>query len=85
MKEREVCNTRRRSKLKTDPCDASNIQPFLPSDSSLQALFPPREWAVRLPALILVVGLGGIGAFVGKVMIAEEQKRKEKAARVKQG
>lgn len=35
--------------------------------------------------MILVVGLGGIGAFVGKVMMDEETKRREKAQRVKQG
>ncbi|PWN26240.1 hypothetical protein BDZ90DRAFT_233373 [Jaminaea rosea] len=59
--------------------------PFLSSQSSFHSFFPPREWAVRGPALLLVVGLGGIGAFVGKVMMAEERKRKEKARRQKQG
>lgn len=60
-------------------------QPFLSSSSSIHSLFPPREWAVRLPALILVVGLGGVGAFVGRVMMAEEKKRAEKAQKAKQG
>ena len=35
--------------------------------------------------MLPVIGLAGIGAFVGRVMLAEEKKRKEKAARVKQG
>ncbi|CAO1634364.1 unnamed protein product [Sympodiomycopsis kandeliae] len=61
------------------------VTPFLASDSPIQSLFPPRVWAVRGPALLLVIGLGGIGAFVGKVMMDEERKRKEKAQRVKQG
>ena len=60
-------------------------QPFLASDSSIHSLFPPRVWAVRGPALILVGGLGVIGAFVGKVMMDEEKKKREKAQRVKQG
>ncbi|CAO1635332.1 unnamed protein product [Jaminaea pallidilutea] len=61
------------------------VTPFLSSSSSIHSLFPPREWAVRLPALILVVGLGGVGAFVGRVMMAEEKKRAEKAQKAKQG
>jgi hypothetical protein len=32
-----------------------------------------------------VLGLGLVGAFVGKVMMAEEKKKREKAQRVKQG
>lgn len=60
-------------------------QPFLASDSSVHSFFPPRVWAVRGPALILVGGLGVIGAFVGKVMMDEEKKKREKAQRVKQG
>ncbi|PWN21026.1 hypothetical protein BCV69DRAFT_282530 [Microstroma glucosiphilum] len=61
------------------------LTPFLATDSSLHSFFPSRVWAVRLPALVLVLGLGLVGAFVGKVMMAEEKKKREKAQRVKQG
>ncbi|SPO40642.1 uncharacterized protein PSFLO_06124 [Pseudozyma flocculosa] len=40
-------------------------QPFLPADAMVQELFPDRIWAVRAPSLILVVGLGSVGIFIG--------------------
>jgi len=46
----------------------------------LQSTFPPREWAVRLPAGLLLVGLTGIGAFFGVTMLKEAQKQKAKRA-----
>jgi len=55
-------------------------QPLLPADSGLHDKFPPREWAVRLPAFILLVGLTGIGGFLGMTMMKEAQKKKAKRA-----
>ncbi|KAK0528033.1 Dolichol phosphate-mannose biosynthesis regulatory protein [Tilletia horrida] len=54
------------------------ITPFFPADSPIQAYFPDRIWAVRGPAILLIVGLGGIGAFVGSVMQREAAKRRER-------
>jgi len=54
------------------------LVPFLSSDSPLQPLFPPREWAVRLPALLLVLGGAAVSAFFGNVMLQESRKRKAK-------
>lgn len=53
--------------------------PFLPASSSLHTIFPPREWVVRIPAFILLVGLAGIGHFVGSTLLKERQKAKAKA------
>lgn len=58
-------------------------QPLLPADAYLQSFFPDRVWAIRLPALALVVGLSGIGAFVGMVFKKEaDKKRKKEAQRI---
>lgn len=46
------------------------------ASSSLHELFPPREWAVRGPVFLLLVGLAGIGAFFAKVSMAEARKRR---------
>ncbi|KAI0306436.1 dolichol phosphate-mannose biosynthesis regulatory [Multifurca ochricompacta] len=54
------------------------LVPFFAASSPIHAWFPPREWAVRLPAFILVVGLSAIGAFVGSTIIKENQKRAQK-------
>ena len=57
------------------------LQPLFPYDSIIQAYFPPRVWAIRLPAIVLVVGLGVVGTFVGLVMQKEAAKKKAKEAR----
>jgi len=38
--------------------------PFLEASSPVHDLFPAREWAVRVPALILVLGISSIGIFL---------------------
>ncbi|KAK0546254.1 Dolichol phosphate-mannose biosynthesis regulatory protein [Tilletia horrida] len=54
------------------------ITPFFPADSPIQAYFPDRVWAVRGPALLLILGLGAVGGFVGLVMQKEAAKRRER-------
>lgn len=55
-------------------------QPLLPADAYIQGFFPDRVWAIRLPALALVVGLTVIGVFVGLVMKKEADKKRQKQA-----
>ena len=56
-------------------------QPLFPADSSIHAYFPARVWAIRLPALVLIFGLGVVGTFIGVVMQKEAAKKREKEAR----
>ncbi|KAJ7063345.1 dolichol phosphate-mannose biosynthesis regulatory [Mycena amicta] len=51
------------------------LLPFFDSSSEIHAYFPSREWAVRLPAFILVLGISAIGAFVGSTVLKEQQRR----------
>jgi len=55
------------------------LLPFLDKTNSVHDLFPPREWAVRLPAGIFVVGLAAVGSFVGSTIIKENRKKAQKA------
>jgi len=55
------------------------LLPFFDPSSQIHNFFPAREWAVRLPALILVVGLTVIGVFIGKTIAQENKKKAEKA------
>ncbi|KAH7103840.1 dolichol phosphate-mannose biosynthesis regulatory [Auriculariales sp. MPI-PUGE-AT-0066] len=59
------------------------VLPLIPQDNSIHDYFPAREWAVRIPAIILFLGLSAVGAFVSMVMVKEGQKRKAKLAAVK--
>ncbi|BGP19468.1 hypothetical protein JCM10213_006288 [Rhodosporidiobolus nylandii] len=52
------------------------LTPFLPSSSPLLILFPlSREWAIRIPVLILLFGLCFVGMVTGFVVV-ETAKRK---------
>lgn len=57
----------------------SILLPFFDTSSPIHGYFPAREWAVRLPAFILVVGLSGIGFFVGCTVIRERKRKAQKA------
>lgn len=56
------------------------LQPFFPSSHPIHDSFPAREWAVRLPAFLLVVGLSAIGLFVGNTILKESRKKRAKLA-----
>ncbi|KAF8238644.1 hypothetical protein L208DRAFT_249022 [Tricholoma matsutake] len=55
------------------------LLPFFDPSSQLHDFFPPREWAIRLPAFILVIGLSAIGTFVGSTIVRENRKKALKA------
>ncbi|KAI3610853.1 dolichol phosphate-mannose biosynthesis regulatory protein [Moniliophthora roreri] len=54
------------------------LLPFFEPSSQIHEYFPAREWAVRLPAFILVVGLSGIGFFIGSTIMKEKRKQAQK-------
>ncbi|KIJ44068.1 hypothetical protein M422DRAFT_208310 [Sphaerobolus stellatus SS14] len=56
------------------------LLPFFPASHPLHELFPAREWAVRIPAFLLLVGGGVVGLFVGTVYMKEKAKKKAKFA-----
>jgi len=56
------------------------LLPFFPPSHPLHDLFPAREWAVRIPAFLVVVGVSAIGSFIGMVVVKEGKKQKAKAA-----
>ncbi|GAA6010538.1 hypothetical protein JCM10207_001352 [Rhodosporidiobolus poonsookiae] len=52
------------------------ITPLLPDSSPLLLFFPlSREWAIRIPALILLFGLSFVGMVTGFVLV-ETARRK---------
>lgn len=57
------------------------LLPFLDSDNFLQNFFLPREYAIRLPLLLLLLAVLAVGSFVGNVLIKNAQKEKLKKSK----
>jgi len=55
------------------------LLPFFDTSNPIHGWFLPREWAVRLPAFILVVGLSAIGFFLGSTIMKENRKKAQQA------
>jgi len=45
------------------------ILPFFDPSSPVHGWFPPREWANRIVASILITGISSIGLFVGAKIV----------------
>ena len=52
-------------------------QPFV-EDSVILDLFPPRLYAIIIPATILVAVISIVGTFIGYVLLKEARKSKKK-------
>ncbi|KAF7185230.1 Dolichol phosphate-mannose biosynthesis regulatory protein, partial [Pseudocercospora fuligena] len=63
------------------------LMPFVDDSHPVQALFPPRVWAIRIPVILLLVGGAVVGSFLSVVMIRSNRKKalkaKQKAAAAK--
>ncbi|KAI9493898.1 dolichol phosphate-mannose biosynthesis regulatory, partial [Zychaea mexicana] len=46
----------------------SLVMPFVDEDHPLQNYFPPWEYAIRIPLILLIVGLTVIFTFLGLAM-----------------
>ncbi|RKP30601.1 putative dolichol phosphate-mannose biosynthesis regulatory subunit [Metschnikowia bicuspidata] len=53
------------------------LLPFLDDDNLLQSFFLPREYAIKLPLLLLLLGFLAVGAFIGKVLNNAQQEKKK--------
>ncbi|EGV63512.1 Dolichol phosphate-mannose biosynthesis regulatory protein [Yamadazyma tenuis] len=56
------------------------VLPFVDDSSFLQSFFLPRDYAIKLPLLLLLIGGVAVGSFVGSVLIKESNKKKAKKA-----
>lgn len=57
------------------------LLPFLDDDNVLQGFFLPREYAIKLPLLLLLLGFLAVGSFIGKVLVNNAQKEKLKKSK----
>ncbi|KAH0610578.1 uncharacterized protein LAJ45_03402 [Morchella importuna] len=61
--------------------------PFVDEGHPLHDLFPPRVWAIRIPVILILIGIAVVGSFLSVVMIRSGRKKaaKEKAKAAVQG
>ncbi|KAI0665171.1 dolichol phosphate-mannose biosynthesis regulatory protein-domain-containing protein [Cubamyces menziesii] len=52
------------------------LLPFLVDSSPVHAWFPSREWAIRIPTLLVVLGLSAIGLFLGAGIVGDVNGRR---------
>ncbi|KAF8003458.1 hypothetical protein HF325_002703 [Metschnikowia pulcherrima] len=57
------------------------LVPFLDTDSMLQSFFLPRDYAIKLPILLLLLAALAVGTFIGNVMIKNAEKEKLKKSK----
>lgn len=57
------------------------VVPFVADDSVLHNFFLPRDYAIKLPFLLLVLSAVAVGSFVGNVLIKKAQKEKLKKSK----
>ncbi|KAM3586841.1 hypothetical protein VKS41_001896 [Umbelopsis sp. WA50703] len=55
------------------------IMPFVDADHPLHGYFPANEYRIRIPLMILVVGLTVICSFLALVMIKSKSKKTKKS------
>ncbi|KAI1313641.1 dolichol phosphate-mannose biosynthesis regulatory protein [Xylaria venustula] len=53
--------------------------PFVDLDHPLHSFFPPREWAIRIPVILILLGSAVVGSFLSVVMIRSNRKKAAKA------
>ncbi|KAL7268145.1 Dolichol phosphate-mannose biosynthesis regulatory protein, partial [Rhizina undulata] len=56
------------------------LMPFVDPGHPLHDLFPPRVWAIRIPVILILVGIAVVGSFLSVVMIRSGQKKRVKKA-----
>ncbi|KAI0341611.1 hypothetical protein BDW22DRAFT_1332087 [Trametopsis cervina] len=54
------------------------VLPFFDASSLVHSWFPSREWAVRIPAFILVLGIAAIGIFTGSKIVSEQRRHSQR-------
>lgn len=57
------------------------VLPFVDDSNILQNFFLSRDYAIKLPFLLLLIAALGIGSFIGNVLIKSAEKEKLKKSK----
>ncbi|KAG5949720.1 hypothetical protein E4U60_000005 [Claviceps pazoutovae] len=55
------------------------IMPFVDHDHPFQNFFLPRQWAIRIPVILVLLASAVVGSFLGMVMVRSNRKKAAKA------
>ncbi|KAI9001895.1 dolichol phosphate-mannose biosynthesis regulatory [Gaertneriomyces semiglobifer] len=53
------------------------VLPFVDATHPIQNYFLAPEWAIRVPVILLIVGVSAIFGFISLVMIRSDRKKKQ--------
>ncbi|ODQ61292.1 hypothetical protein WICANDRAFT_28825 [Wickerhamomyces anomalus NRRL Y-366-8] len=59
------------------------LTPFLDQDSIIQNLYPPIDYAIKIPLFLLLIAFVTIGTYVSLLLINSNQPREHDALRPK--
>lgn len=54
------------------------VLPFVDESNQLQSFFLPRDYAIKLPIVLLVLAGTAVGTFIGSVLVKKSKKAKSK-------
>lgn len=57
------------------------VLPFVDETNVLNSFFLPRDYAIKLPLLLLLVSALGVGTFIGRTLIKKAEKEKAKKSK----
>ncbi|KAK6458333.1 dolichol phosphate-mannose biosynthesis regulatory [Scheffersomyces xylosifermentans] len=57
------------------------VLPFVDESNILNSFFLPRDYAIKLPFLLLLIAGLGVGTFIGNVLIKKAEKEKLKKSK----
>lgn len=55
------------------------VLPFVDESSDINKLFLPRQYAITIPLVLLIIGGVGVVSFIANVLIKEANKKKLKS------
>lgn len=54
------------------------VLPFVDESNSLHGFFLPRDYAIKIPVLLLLIGGIAVGSFIASVLLKEHKKKQLK-------
>jgi len=53
------------------------ITPFFEHHYITEEFFPPREWAIIVPIILIIIGITAVASFISYVLITDKRKKKQ--------